>query len=82
MFVFLEKFGAKGIVSEGEKFDPNKHEAVSRIESKEHEEDTIISELQKGYFLNSRLLRPGMVLVAKPPQPEDANETAPKEDEA
>ena len=79
-FEVLEKFGLKSISSVREKFDPSKHEAVSRIESEEHEEDTIISELQKGYFLNDRLLRPTMAVVAKPSQTAEENSSGIKED--
>jgi molecular chaperone GrpE len=66
----LERFGVSGFSSAGEKFDPNKHEAVIQMESAEHEPNTIIAESQKGYFLHERLLRPALVTVAKAPQVE------------
>lgn len=66
----LERFGVSGFVSVGEKFDPNKHEAVIQVESSEHEANTIIAESQKGYFLRERLLRPALVTVTRTPQVE------------
>jgi len=61
----LTKFGVKQIKSVGEKFDPHRHEAIGVVESKEHPEDTVVEELQKGYLLNDRLIRPAVVKVAK-----------------
>ena len=68
LFKSLERFGVSGFVSVGEKFDPNKHEAVIQMESAEHEPNTIIAESQKGYFLRERLLRPALVTVTRTPQ--------------
>ncbi|MBW2652946.1 MAG: nucleotide exchange factor GrpE [Deltaproteobacteria bacterium] len=70
LFKSLERFGVSGFVSAGEKFDPNKHEAVIQMESAEHEPNTIIAESQKGYFLRERLLRPALVTVTRAPQVE------------
>jgi len=70
----LERFGVRGFVSIGEKFDPNRHEAVVQVESAEHEPSTIIAESQKGYFLNDRLLRPALVTVTKAAQVETDEE--------
>ncbi len=61
----LEKFGVLVITPEGEKFDPEKHEAVSVQEIEGTESGFVISVLQKGYELNGRLVRPAMVVVAK-----------------
>lgn len=63
----LEKFGLKQITAQGEMFDPFKHEAVAQVETPEYSENTIVKELQKGYFLHDRLLRPAIVKVAKSP---------------
>lgn len=49
----------------GQPFDPNKHEAVSKVSTTEHENNTIIEELRKGYMYHDRLLRPAMVIVAE-----------------
>lgn len=63
----LDKFGVKYFTSVGQPFDPNKHEAMVHQESSEHEENAVISEFQKGYYLHDKLLRPAMVVVAKKP---------------
>ncbi|MDO9601941.1 MAG: nucleotide exchange factor GrpE, partial [Rhodocyclaceae bacterium] len=49
----------------GEKYDPRFHQAIAMVEA-EQEPNTVVSELQKGYALHERLLRPAMVTVAKP----------------
>lgn len=61
----LEKAGISVIDPQGEKFNPELHEAVSMQESPESRSGTIISVMQKGYELNGRLVRPAMVIVAK-----------------
>ena len=66
----LERFGVSSFNSLGEKFDPNKHEAIVQVESSDHEPNTVIGETQKGYFLRDRLLRPALVTVAKIPPAE------------
>jgi molecular chaperone GrpE len=63
----IERFGVVPITTVGESFDPSRHEAVGQIESAEHAPNTVVQELQKGYLLNDRLLRPAMVMVAKTP---------------
>ncbi len=62
---FLEKQGIEVIPAVGEHFDHNFHEAVLQVEDEEHESGIIIEELQKGYILNERVIRPSMVKVAK-----------------
>ncbi len=66
----LEKFGVTPILSVGEPFDPSKHEAMMQVESTDYEPNTVVSELQRGYFLNDRLIRPAMVSVGQPPSRE------------
>jgi len=51
--------------AEGENFDPLLHEAVTYEESAEHQEGQVIGEVQKGYKLGDRVLRPALVRVAK-----------------
>jgi len=63
MSVF-EKFNIAEVNPLNEKFDPNKHQAISAIES-EIEPNTVLSVLQKGYTLNERVLRPALVMVSK-----------------
>ncbi len=71
----LEKFGVKDFTSVGSPFDPNRHEAMVHQESTEHEENTVISEFQKGYYLHDRLLRPALVAVSKRPESSEAGDT-------
>lgn len=68
----LRRFGLEEIPATGQPFDPRWHEAVAREESAEHQVPTVIAELQRGYFLNERLLRPAMVKVAMPVEGEAA----------
>ena len=63
----LEKENVHCIDALGKSFDPNLHEAVGREESGEHEENTVIDEVQKGYKTDSRVIRPSMVRVSKLP---------------
>lgn len=60
----LTKAGLEAIKAEGEAFDPNFHEAVMQTPTSEKPEHTIIAELQKGYKLGDKVLRPALVNVA------------------
>ena len=60
----FEKFNIAEINPVGEKFDPNKHQAISMQENS-GEPNTVFNVLQKGYTLNDRVLRPALVMVAK-----------------
>ena len=60
----LTKAGLEKIEAEGKEFDPNFHEAVMQTPSEDIEENTIIAELQKGYKLGDKVLRPTLVNVA------------------
>ncbi len=64
----ITKFGVTPIQALGEKFDPAFHNAVMQQEDDSVEDQTVIQELQKGYLLKNRLLRPAMVVVARNPQ--------------
>ena len=52
----------------GEKMDPNKHQAMLEIEDADKEQGTVVQEIQKGFTLKGRLLRPSLVGVSKKPQ--------------
>jgi len=60
----LDKEGLKVIEALGQPFDPNLHDAVLRVELDEHPENTVVEELQKGYYLKEKVLRPSMVKVS------------------
>jgi molecular chaperone GrpE len=61
----LEKNGVTVIAAEGETFDPTYHQAVMQQEASDQPPNTVVQELQKGYLLHNRLLRPSMVAVSK-----------------
>ena len=60
----IEKFGIKSVHPHGEAFNPDHHQAMTMIDSAEHEPNMIIDVMQKGYLLNERLVRPAMVVVS------------------
>ena len=59
----LKNNGLEKIETEGKKFDPNFHQAVMRVENADLEDDTIAQELQKGYIVRGKVIRPSMVQV-------------------
>jgi len=61
----FEKNKISKIISKGKKFDPNIHQAMTEIEDDKSEAGTIVQEIQSGYMLGERLLRPALVGVAK-----------------
>ena len=70
----LERYEVKPFEVAGQPFDPRVHEAVSRIESAEVPSGSVVNELQKGYKVGERLLRPALVSVSTGPktQPESS----------
>ena len=62
----LRAQGVSSIPAVGEKFDPTQHEAIASEETDEHEEGTVVEEMQKGYRLHRKVLRPTLVKVAQP----------------
>ena len=63
LFDILEKQGLRQISSVGEKFDPTKHEALLQEEGEE--KDIVLEELQKGYLIHDRVIRPARVKISK-----------------
>ncbi len=61
----LERFQVQPIEALGKPFDPNYHQAMMQEESDDHPPNTVIRELQKGYVIHDRLLRPALVVVSK-----------------
>ena len=78
----LEKNGISKINSINEKFDPNLHQAMMEVERDDIDEGIIVQEIQTGYMMHDRLLRPAMVGVSKKPQqnktPDSQNENETK----
>lgn len=62
----LDRFKVAPVDPKGESFDPELHQAMSMLELQEVKPNTVIDVFQKGYTLNGRLVRPAMVVVAKP----------------
>lgn len=71
----LSRFGVEPIESLGKPFDPAFHQAMGQLESEEHQVNTVVQQIQKGYQLNNRLLRPAFVMLAKAPTITEAEET-------
>jgi len=69
----LGRHGVKPIAAEGQKFDPNLHQAIAEVPTRDAPPGTVVSVVQDGYLIGDRLLRPAMVTVAKaggpPPSP-------------
>ena len=63
----LSRLGVQAIPAQGSTFDPRVHEAIEMVESPDHGDHEVIDELQRGYKLKERLLRPAMVRVATNP---------------
>ena len=68
----LEKFGVTPYSALGQPFDPERHEAVQRVVRPDAPAMTVVEETQRGYLLNGRVLRPAMVVVAVPPNTDQA----------
>ena len=64
----LERAGVEKVEALGKKFDPNFHEAFLQEEKDDVEPETVVTEMQKGYILNGRLIRPSMVTISKKPE--------------
>jgi molecular chaperone GrpE len=67
LFDALRRLGLEPIDTAGKLFDPNIHQAVERLETDDAEDQTILTEYQKGYNFKGKLLRPAMVKVAVKP---------------
>jgi len=71
----LEQFSVKPLKALEQPFDPNFHLAVTQEETDKFPDNTVIKELQKGYILHDRLIRPAMVMVSKKPADDETSET-------
>ena len=73
-FKTLERFGLKTFAAEGQRFDPNYHEALSVEENSDVEDNTVLKELLRGYTLHDRVIRPALVVVSKKNQSDNQKE--------
>ena len=71
----LERFGVEPVDAMGQMFDPALHQAMGQMES-DQPVNTVVQQMQKGYQLNQRLLRPAFVMIAKPSAAKNAEEHA------
>jgi len=76
----FEKNNIRKINTKNQKFDPNLHQAMSEIEDEKVETGIIIQEIQSGYLLGDRLLRPALVSVSKKKSPKNQENKEKKED--
>jgi len=67
----LKNSGVEQVNPEGESFNPELHQAISMVPSEDHANNTVMQVFQKGYTLNSRLMRPAMVIVSQSSAPAD-----------
>jgi molecular chaperone GrpE len=65
LIVALERFGIKRVAAMGQKFDPHLHQAMMEVETDQAPPGTVVHEMQAGYTIHDRLLRPALVGVAK-----------------
>ncbi len=80
LITIFEKNNIKKIATHKKKFDPNFHQAMSEIEDDNLESGTIIQEIQAGYMLGERLLRPSLVNIAKKRSPKNQENEEKKEE--
>jgi molecular chaperone GrpE len=64
----LSRQGLERIAAEGKPFDPHYHEAIERVETHEHPDNSVVQVFQHGYLLDGRVLRPSLVRVAAAPE--------------
>lgn len=67
----MDKFNIQPIDPQNEPFDPERHQAMSTVETPDKAPNTVINVMQKGYMLNDRLIRPAMVIVSRAPEAGD-----------
>jgi molecular chaperone GrpE len=75
LYRMFEKYGVKDFKSEGKPFDPVFHQAMMQDQTDDYPDNTVLNELQKGYTIHERLLRPAMVVVAKNTSEKQVDET-------
>jgi molecular chaperone GrpE len=74
----MTKFGVRRVDTKGQKFDPALHQAMFEIESAELAPGTVAEEVQAGYAIGERVLRPALVGIVKRPKPAAASDPEPK----
>ncbi len=72
----LNRAGVVSLEAKGKEFDPNLHEAITHMETREHADNIVMEELRRGYLFRDRLLRPAQVVVARNPESKEDNPAA------
>lgn len=80
LFDILARAGLKPVEAVGKPFDPHYHHAVERVETTEHPDHEVLGEMQRGYLLKDRLLRPALVRVAVHPEQAAPSDAEPESD--
>ncbi|MCF7869776.1 MAG: nucleotide exchange factor GrpE [Candidatus Omnitrophica bacterium] len=80
LHALLKSKGLEKIKTVGEKFDPHKHDALAIVEGQDVDSDTVVEEMQAGYLLSGRILRPAKVKVAKPKKENEKNKAGKEEE--
>lgn len=75
----LRTEGLEEILAVGQPLDPERHEAVSYVETEDAPENTVMEEVRRGYLLNGKVIRPSLVVVNKPKAPTEKELKKPKE---
>jgi molecular chaperone GrpE len=78
----LIREGLQPIEAVGQPFDPHQHEAMMQVDDGEHPSDTVVSQIQRGYTLGHKLLRPARVAVSRRPQGSEIVSAQEQEEEA
>ena len=77
----LGRFGVKVIQAEGQPFDPERHTAIMQQPADDCKPNTVVQEVQRGYQLRGRTIRPAAVVVSRAPEPtEDQDNEAPRQE--
>ncbi len=80
LFDILARAGLKPVEAVGKPFDPHYHHAVERVETTEHPDHEVLGEMQRGYLLKDRLLRPALVRVVVHPEQAAPSDAEPESD--
>jgi molecular chaperone GrpE len=79
LFDVLRSVGMEEIAAVGQPLDPEKHEVVNYVEREDTPENTVVEEVRRGYQLNGKVVRPALVVVAKPKRGPNETEESTKD---
>jgi molecular chaperone GrpE len=76
----LTREGVERLTTIGQPYDPERHEVMQQVETTEHDDNIVMEEIQAGYLMKGRLIRPAMVKVAITPKPKDEDASTEEQD--